>query len=78
MCLLQAFRAADRRKAGAINFKALRDILDTMQKKPLTNEQFYMITADADLENSGLLEFKEYIMVCCQTPSYSQHKTAKT
>jgi hypothetical protein len=60
---LQAFRTADRRKTGTINFKALRDILDTMQKAPLTNEQFYMITADADLENSGLLEFNEYMMV---------------
>lgn len=62
----QAFRTADRRKTGTINFKALRDILDTMQRTPLTNEQFYMITADADLENSGLLEFNEYMMVRCK------------
>lgn len=59
-----AFRTADRRKTGTINFKALRDILDTMQQTPLTNEQFYMITADADLENSGQLEFNEYMMCC--------------
>lgn len=34
-----------------------------MQQTPLTNEQFYMITSDADLENSGVLEFNEYMMV---------------
>jgi hypothetical protein len=44
-------------------------VQETIQKGPLTNQQFYLITADADVESSGQLEFGEYMTVrkrnCC-------------
>jgi hypothetical protein len=41
----------------------LRDILEVLQQAPLTNEQFYLITTDADIENSGELDANEYRVV---------------
>ena len=73
---MQAFKSADKRRTGTIPIKSLRDILETIQKGPLTSQQFYLITADADVESSGVLEIGEYLSVCarpdsllCQSPS---------
>lgn len=69
----QAFKAADRRKTGTITFKALRDILETIAKGPLTNEKFYCITADADVESTGLLDFQEYCKCCLEFVKMRKH-----
>ena len=61
--MLQAFKSADKKRTGTIPIKSLKDILETIQKSPLTNQQFYLITADADVESSGQLEFGEYMTV---------------
>ena len=60
---LQAFKTTDKKRTGTIAIKSLKDILETIQKSPLTNQQFYLITADADVESSGQLEFGEYMTV---------------
>jgi Ca2+-binding EF-hand superfamily protein len=67
---VQAFKTADKRRTGTIPIKSLRDVLETVQKSALTNQQFYVITADADVENSGVLEIGEFLQVsarhnCC-------------
>jgi Ca2+-binding EF-hand superfamily protein len=60
----QAFKSTDKKRQGTIPIKSLKDILETIQKAPLTNQQFYLITADADVEDSGTIEFGEYMTVC--------------
>jgi hypothetical protein len=60
---VQAFKTADKRRTGTIPIKSLRDVLETIQKSALTNQQFYVITADADVENSGVLEIGEFLQV---------------
>lgn len=77
---MQAFKSADKRRTGTIPIKSLRDILETIQKDPLTSQQFYLITADADVENSGVLEIGEYLSVrmCHALPALQLHPVSTT
>jgi Ca2+-binding EF-hand superfamily protein len=52
---MQAFKTTDKKRTGTIATKSLKDILETIQKGPLTNQQSYLIT--------GQLEFGEYMTV---------------
>lgn len=60
--MLQAFRAIDKKKTGTIPTKSLRTILESMGHS-ISSSEFYMITADADVESSGTLDFQEYMSV---------------
>ena len=43
--VMQAFKSTDKKRQGTIPVRALKDILETIQKQPLSNQQFYLITA---------------------------------
>lgn len=47
--------------------------METIAKAPLTNERFYCITADADVESTGLLDFQEYCKCCLEFLKMRKH-----
>ena len=71
---MQAFRVIDKKKVGTIPIKALRTILENLGHD-VSNEQFYLITADADVESSGTLDFQEYMSVW-PVPNDSKYSNA--